>query len=133
MTSKFTNNGEMPMSLEYNSRIVHLAKELRKNATLQEKRLWYDYLATYPVRFQRQKVIDNFIADFYCHKAKLVIEIDGSQHYTPDGRTYDEARTEIIEKYGVKVIRFSNLDIDNSFAGVCYMIDEEIKSRLENI
>ena len=70
------------MSLSYKCDNIPLAKTLRKNATPQEKHLWYDFLSTYPVRFQRQKAIDNFIADFYCHEAKLVIEIDGSQHYT---------------------------------------------------
>ncbi|MGM9632138.1 MAG: endonuclease domain-containing protein, partial [Eubacteriales bacterium] len=70
------------MSLDYNKKNITLAKNLRKNATPQENHLWYDFLSKYEVRFQRQKAIDNFIADFYCHKAKLIIEIDGSQHYT---------------------------------------------------
>ena len=74
------------MSLYYNSKNIVLAKALRKNATPQETKLWYEFLSKYNVRFQRQKAIDNFIADFYCHKAKLVIEIDGSQHYTEEGR-----------------------------------------------
>ena len=68
------------MSLEYNKNNIARAKTLRKNSTPQENHLWYDFLSTYEIRFQRQKAIDNFIADFYCHKAKLVIEIDGSQH-----------------------------------------------------
>lgn len=74
------------MSLVYNKRNINLAKTLRKNATPQENRLWYDFLSKYEVRFQRQKAIDNFIADFYCYKAKLIIEIDGFRHYTENGK-----------------------------------------------
>ena len=99
------------MSLNYNEKNIILAKNLRKNATPQENHLWYDFLAKYELRFQRQKAIDNFIADFYCHKAKLVIEIDGSQHYTEEGREKDEFRTEILEGSTLKVIRFTNHQI----------------------
>ncbi len=77
--------------------------------------MWYDFLSKYEVRFQRQKAIDNFIADFYCHKAKLIIEIDGSQHYTEKGRQKDTFRTEILEGYDLKVIRFTNHQIDTNF------------------
>lgn len=96
------------MSLEYNAKNIILAKNLRKNATPQENRLWYDFLSKYKVRFQRQKTIDNFIADFYCHKAKLIIEIDGSQHLTESGQEKDNFRTEILKEYDLKVIRFTN-------------------------
>ena len=68
--------------------LIPFAKELRKNATKQEKHLWYDFLSSYPIRFQRQKAIDNFIVDFYCHQAKFVVEIDGDQHYTDKGLAY---------------------------------------------
>ena len=64
------------MSFDYNKKNIALARNLRKNATPQENHLWYDFLSKYTVRFQRQKAIDNFIADFYCHKARLIIEID---------------------------------------------------------
>ena len=67
--------------------------------TPQENHLWYDYLQHYPLKIYKQRIIDNFIADFYCHKARLVIELDGSQHYTPDGKNYDGLRTDVIEKY----------------------------------
>ena len=100
------------MSLDYNKKNIILAKNLRKNATPQEKRLWYGFLSKYEVRFQRQKAIDNFIADFYCHKAKLIIEIDGSQHYSAEGKAKDEFRTSILEGYDLKVIRISNRRID---------------------
>ena len=120
------------MSLKYNGKLIPRAKELRKNATKQENHLWYDFLRTYPVRFQRQKTIDGFIVDFYCHKAKLVIEIDGSQHYTDEGLAYDEERSLILSKYNLEILRFSNLDTDKNFNGVCTIIDETIKERMKN-
>ena len=87
-------------------------------------------MAKYEVRFQCQKAIDNFIADFYCHKAKLIIEIDGSQHYTEEGRQKDEFRTEILEGYDLKVIRFTNRQINTNFRGVCEYIDATVKASL---
>ena len=118
------------MSLKYNKNNIPLAKTLRKNSTKQEKHLWYDFLSSYSVRFQRQKAIDDFIADFYCHEADLVIELDGSQHYTADGKAHDEFRTHILENYNLKVIRFSNEQIDNNFFGVCQYIDKVVKEAL---
>ena len=118
------------MSLDYNSKNISLAKNLRKRATPQEKHLWYDFLAKYAVRFQRQKAIGDFIADFYCHKAKLVIEIDGSQHYDEEGEKRDRFRTEILEGYDLMVIRFSNYDINTNFCGACEYIDAVVKAAL---
>ena len=118
------------MSLKYNKSNITLAHNLRKNATKQENRLWYDFLSSYAVRFQRQKSIDNFIADFYCHKANLIIEIDGSQHYTAQGKEKDNFRTEILEGYGLKVIRITNIQIDTNFYGVCEYIDSVVKASL---
>ena len=115
------------MSLEYNKSNIALAKNLRQNATPQENHLWYDFLSKYEIRFQRQKAIDNFIADFYCHAAKLIIEIDGSQHYTKEGREKDEFRTEILEGYDLKVIRFTNRQINTNFRGVCEHIDSTVE------
>ena len=118
------------MSLDYNKKNITLAKNLRRNATSQEKHLWYDFLSKYKVRFQRQKAIGDFIADFYCHKAKLVVEIDGAQHSTPQGKANDEFRTEILGEYGLTVIRFTNSQIDRNFNGVCDYIDTVIKNSL---
>ena len=118
------------MSLNYEEKNIVLAKNLRKKGTSQEKRLWYDFLSKYPVRFQRQKAIDNFIADFYCHKTKLVVEIDGSQHFTEEGIEKDEFRTEILAGYDLKVIRFTNRQIDRNFSGVCEYIDAVVKASL---
>jgi very-short-patch-repair endonuclease len=119
------------MSLDYKKKNIILAKNLRKNATPQENHLWYDFLSSYPIRFQRQKAIDNFIADFYCHKAKLIIEIDGLQHSTEEGKKNDEFRTEILESYDLKVIRISNRQINTNFRGVCAYIDSVVKESLQ--
>ena len=113
-----------------NNNLLENAKELRKNMTKQEKHLWYDFLKCYPIKIYKQRIIDNFIADFYCHQAKLVIEIDGAQHYTPEGKEYDEFRTNVLESYGLLVLRFTNSDINERFDGVCYMIDKTIRERL---
>ena len=118
-----------PMSLPYKGKLIPRAKELRKNARRQEKKLWYGFLNSYPVRFQRQKSIDSFVADFYCHEAKLVVELDGSQHYEEAGIARDKERSAILEKYGLKVIRFSNLEVDRNFQGVCTAIDLAVKAR----
>ena len=118
------------MSLPYQEKLIPCAKELRKNATKQENHLWYDFLCHYPVRFQRQKTIDHFIADFYCHAAKLIVELDGSQHYEEQGIERDKERTAILEQYGLKVIRFSNLEIKQNFQGVCTAIDLAVKERM---
>ena len=121
------------MSLDYNKNNITLAKTLRNNATPQENHLWYDFLSKYEIRFQRQKSIDNFIADFYCHKAKLVIEIDGSQHFTEQGLQKDEFRTELLESYDLMIIRFTNRQINLNFRDVCEYIDEVVRERLKVI
>ena len=105
------------------------AKQLRKDMTPWERKLWYCFLKDYPVRFQRQKCIDNYIADFYCFRANLVVELDGGGHYDPENQKKDAQRTRILESYGMKVIRFCNTDIDKNFYGVCTVIDNEVKAR----
>ena len=118
--------------MKYNHGNVNLARTLRKEMTPWERKLWYCFLKSYPIRFQRQKCIGNFIVDFYCFQAKLVIELDGGGHYEPEKQKYDSLRTEELEKFGLKVIRFCNLDIDRNFYGVCTVIDKEVKSQLDN-
>ena len=114
------------MDRKHNKNNVTLARILRKNMTKEERHLWYDFLRDYPVRFSRQKVLGKYIADFYCAKAGLVIELDGSQHYEDEGILKDEKRTRYLEGYGLKVIRISNLDINKNFTGVCEYIDKMI-------
>lgn len=116
--------------IERNKNLLELSKTLRKNMTKQEKHLWYDFLNTYPIRWYRQRIIENFIVDFYCSTAKLVVELDGSQHYEKDSMEYDRFRTEIINLYNIEVLRFSNYDVDNNFEGVCSVIDKTVKERI---
>lgn len=116
--------------IERNKNLVEVSRILRKNMTDQEKHLWYDYLSKYPIRWYKQRIIDNFIVDFYCSKARLVIELDGSQHYEKDAMEYDEFRTKIINLYNIDVLRFSNYDVDNNFEGVCAVIDKTVKERV---
>ena len=120
------------MRLPYNKNLIPFAKSLRKNATPQENHLWYDFLHSYQPRFQRQKAIDSYIADFYCEKARLVIELDGAQHFTPEGMTYDEARTRVLNAYGLTILRFTNHQIDSEFRAVCTKIDAAVAARLDH-
>jgi len=106
------------------------ARELRREMTPQERRVWYAFLREYPVKIYKQRIIESFVVDFYCAKAKLVIEIDGSQHYTEQGMEYDAERSTVLAKYGLEVLRFSNADVDRRFQAVCEMIDQTIKSRM---
>ena len=116
--------------LPYNKSNITLAKNLRKNMTPWERKLWYEFLRDYPVRFQRQKAIGNYIVDFYCAKARLVIELDGSQHYNKNELLKDRIRTERLEEYMLTVIRIPNNEVDENFYGVCEYIDFYIKDKV---
>ena len=118
------------MERKHNKSIVPLARNLRKNMTKEERHLWYDFLRTYDIKFFRQRVIDGFIVDFYCHKARLVIELDGSQHYSEIGLIKDKIRTEKIEERNLTVIRIPNNYVNTNFRGVCEYIDNIIKQTL---
>ncbi len=118
------------MERKHNKNIVPAAKMLRKNMTKEERHLWYDFLRGYPVRFLRQKVLGKYIVDFYCSQAKLVIELDGSQHYENDALIYDQERTEFLERYGLAVLRIPNNEIQHNFRGVCEYIDRFVKQSL---
>ncbi len=112
---------------EYNKENIPLAKTLRKNMTPWERKLWYDFLRSYPIRFQRQKAIGNYIVDFYCAKARLVVEMDDGGHYTEKQAKKDEMRTKELESMNLKVVRICNLDIDRNFSGVCEYIALTVK------
>ena len=114
------------MQRKHNKNIVPTAKMLRKNMTKEEKHLWYDFLRLYPVRFIRQKVIGRYVVDFYCAKARLVIEIDGAHHYTVEGRKQDKARDEYLKSLGLDVLRFSDAYVDEKFREVCETIKQRI-------
>ena len=115
--------------MEQNRKLKTNAQMLRKSMTKEEAKLWYQFLCRYPNRFRRQYIIGDYITDFYCHKAKLVIELDGSQHYEPKEKEKDKIRTAYLESVGLKVIRFSNLDVNRNFSSVCETIDMEVKNR----
>ena len=117
------------MGLYYNGNNTNFAKSLRKNMTPWERKLWHCFLKTYPIRFQRQKQIDKYIVDFFCAKAHLIIELDGGGHYEPQAQKEDKNRTIQLEKYGYKVIRFCNRDVDKNFYSVITVIDREVKKR----
>ena len=111
----------------YNKDNIPLAKALRKNMTPWERKLWYNFLRNYPVWFQRQKAIGNYIVDFYCAKARLVIELDGGGHYTAEQKEKDALRTKELESMGLTVLRICNVDIDRNFEGVSDYIDLAVK------
>ena len=113
--------------IKYNKNNIKFAKELRKNMTPWERKLWYDFLRNYPIRFQRQKCIGEYIADFYCAKARLIIELDGSQHYEKENYIKDIIRTQKLEEFNLTVIRIPNNELTDNFYGVCEYIDNYIK------
>ena len=117
------------MLVRHNTKLTRNAQNLRKNMTKEERHLWYDFLRKYPVKFRRQYIVDNYIADFYCAKANLVIELDGSQHYEPKAMLKDQIRTERLEQYGLEVIRFPNDVINQRFREVCDYIDMLVQAR----
>ena len=120
------------MSFYYNADLKERAKALRKNMTPQERKLWYDFLRKYEHQAYRQKIINNYIVDFYCPAAKLVIEIDGGQHYSKEQIEYDNERTKNLEGYGLEIIRIPNNEVNRNFYNVCTYIDRLIKTKLNN-
>ena len=121
------------MERKHNRELTSRARELRKNMTKEERHLWYDFLRQYPVPFSRQKVLGKYIVDFYCAKAKLVIELDGSQHFEPDAMAKDAERTNFLADYGLTVIRIPNNEISQNFDGVCEYIDQAVKQSLSQL
>ena len=118
------------MQSKYNKQLVPLAKQLRKEMTKEERHLWYDFLRNHPARFSRQKILGRYIADFYSAKAKMVIELDGSQHYEDQTIVLDAERTAFLEQYGLTVIRIPNNEVNQNFRGVCEHIDTAITQSL---
>ncbi len=111
-------------------RISQNARTLRKNMTKEERKLWFDFLRAYPVRFMRQRPIGNCIVDFYCAAARLAVELDGSQHYEDAGKAADLERDRALEALGVSVLRIPNSALTENFAGVCEEIDLEVRRRM---
>ncbi|MCI2240910.1 endonuclease domain-containing protein [Adlercreutzia faecimuris] len=109
--------------------LAERAQRMRREMTRQERKLWYQFLKTYEFSFVTQKVMGNYILDFYCKKLHLSIELDGSQHFEPRALRYDQIRTTFLETEGIKELRFTNRDIDESFEGVCEIIHQEAQKR----
>ena len=121
------------MQYKHNPKLVPFAKNLRKNMTKEERHLWYDFLKDYPERFCRQKVLGAYIVDFYCAKAKLIVELDGSQHYEPDEEAKDAQRTAFLQQFGLTVIRIPNNEVMQNFRGVCEYIDAAVRQSLSQL
>ena len=117
------------MEIKYNKNLVSNAKTLRKNMTKEERHLWYDFLRTYSIKFNRQKVLGRYIADFYSAKAKIIIELDGSQHYDKINIEKDTERTNYLEQFGLTVVRIPNNYVNQHFREVCEYIDNIVKER----
>ena len=119
------------MNLEVNNELINLAQNLRRNATKEEKILWRKFLSTYPAKFRRQQIVGNYIVDFYCHDAKLAVELDGSQHYEELTQIADAERSASINKLGIEVVRFPNNEVMQKFPSVCQEIDKRVKERMK--
>lgn len=115
------------MQTKHNTKLIPLARQLRKDMTKEERHLWYDFLRSYPVRFARQKILGKYIVDFYCAQANLVIELDGSQHYEGGHMQSDAERTAFLEGYGVRVLRIPNNEVNRNFREVCAYIDAAVQ------
>lgn len=120
----------MPKITYYNGDYKPLSQKLRRGMTRQEKHLWYDFLKCYPLPFRRQKQFGHYIVDFYCSRAKLVVELDGSQHYKPEEEQHDAERDHYLSTLGLTVLRFGNYDVDRHFESVCATINRSIKQKL---
>ena len=117
------------MMLEHNKKLTPNAQKLRKEMTAEERQLWYLFLRRIPLTVNRQRMIGNYIVDFYCHEAKLAIELDGSQHYESSGVAYDSKRDEYLKSCGLMVLRYSNRDIHERFKAVCSHILSAMEER----
>ena len=127
---KSTDKKTIKIQAKHNKNLVPFAKQLRKEMTKEERHLWYDFLRSYPVRFSRQKVLGKYIVDFYSAEAKLVIELDGSQHFDEFAIKKDDERTSFLESYGLNVIRIPNNELNENFYEVCEYIDFVVKQSL---
>lgn len=116
--------------MEQNNTMRKHAQELRRSMTKEERHLWYDFLKTYPIQFRRQQIFGSYIVDFYCYQARLVLELDGSQHCEPGAVAYDAARTAYLNSRGLQVLRISNRDVMTQFEGVCQMIDMAVQAQM---
>ena len=120
----------MKPEIRKNNKLLPTARQLRQEMTPQERKLWYLFLRDYSVKVYKQRIIGSFIVDFYCHAAKLAIELDGMQHYTEQGLAYDMERSAFLAGRGITVLRFTNKEIDQDFCTVCKTIGHTIQERM---
>ena len=120
------------MTIPKDNSQLETARHLRREMTPHERKLWYLFLRKYPVKIYKQRIVGKFIVDFYCASAKLVIELDGAQHYEPQGMAYDAERSAFLMALGLEVLRFSNRDVDRNFHSVCEQIDFAVRKRLQD-
>ena len=118
------------MNKRYNPELKRNSQNLRKHMTKEERHLWYDFLKSLPMTINRQKVVGNYILDFYCAKARTAIELDGSQHYSDEGIRYDKKRDEYLAEQGIQVLRYSNYDVNTRFTSVCEDIREHLNHQI---
>ena len=118
------------MKIPKNNALLDNAKNLRREMTPQERKLWYLFLQKYPVKFYKQRIIGSYIVDFYCASAKLVLEIDGSQHYKEIEKAEDAERSAYLESLGLQVVRYSNADINARFERVCEDIHLRVQRKI---
>jgi len=117
-----TRPAVLPLRRDLKSR----SRELRRDPTPAERKLWFDFLSSHCEKFTRQKPLGRYIADFYCARVRLVIEVDGDSHFTERGERYDESRTTELDLHRIRVLRFTNLEVMDQFEGVCVRIDETL-------
>ncbi len=117
--------------MKHNPKLTPFARQLRKNMTKEECELWYKFLRKYPYQFRRQVTVGNYILDFYCAAAKVAIELDGSQHFTVEGKRHDEIRAKFLESQDIRVLRYPNSIVMKNLQGVCSDIDRTVRQRVE--
>jgi len=116
-----------PSFLDYRRRLKRSARSLRRDPTPAERKLWFEFLRDLPLRFSRQKPLGNYIADFYSASRLLIIEVDGDSHFTDPGEAYDDRRSTALEAKGVRIIRFTNLEVMEQFEAVCQRIRDTLE------
>ena len=117
------------MNKNQNPNLTNFSRDLRTNMTKEERHLWYDFLKIIPFTVNRQKVIGKYILDFYCAEAKIAIELDGAQHYESEAKKKDAERDSFLNKQGIEVLRYTNIDVKENFDGVCQDILNHIKQK----
>ena len=118
------------VSYQYQPHLKAFAQENRRNPTPEERKLWHEFLRHHTFQFRRQRPFGCYIVDFYCSSARLVIEVDGSQHFNEEGKAWDLNRTAYLNSLGLQVLRFTNRQIQDEFDAVCATIDSVIEMRV---